>query len=271
MSPSDSTPAQPPSPTDRTGLRRRTFMAAAVAAAGSALILPGRAGAAPRQALAAGSAQVTWSSESTASGYAPKSGTWYTDPATGLAVVACKLTRRDDIALVASGTDSGQVVTIDPGTAYQGVLGIGSSMEDSTIHNLSLMSDGARAAAIAALFDPAQGAGLDLARICLGTSDFSHPPFYTNDDGPADPTLANFSIQKDIDNHVISTLKEALQVNPDLIVFGTAWSAPAWMKDNNSLIDCHLLDQYIPVLARYCRMTVQAYAEQGITIHAVSP
>lgn len=43
------------------------------------------------------------------------------------------------------------------------------------------------------------------------------------------------------------------------------------MKDNNSLIGGHLLDEHIPTLARYYRKIVQAYAEQGITIHAVTP
>jgi len=146
---------------------------------------------------------VTWSSESTASGYAPKSGTWYADPATGLAAVAYKLSRQDDIALAASGRNFGQVINIDPAKAYQGMLGVGSSMEDSTIHNLALMSPAVRTKVLRALFDPARGAGFNITRICFGTADFSHTTFYSYEDGPADPTLSGFSIQKDIDNHII--------------------------------------------------------------------
>ncbi|MFF7792820.1 carbohydrate-binding protein [Streptomyces sp. NPDC007991] len=274
MSTSASMPAHPSSPQGRAPLSRRNFIAAAVAtaAAGSVLGLPGQASAAPSRASATGSARVTWSSESTANGYAPKSGTWYADPAVGLASVAYKLSRQDDIAVTASGRDFGTVINIDPAKAYQKMVGIGSSMEDSTIHNLSLMSRRTRTKALEALFHPTRGAGFDLTRICFGSSDFYHSPdFYTYCDGPADPALSRFSIQKDIDNHIISTLKEALRINPDLFICGTAWSAPAWMKDNNSLIDGHLLDEYIPTLAVYYRKTVQAYAKQGITIHAVSP
>ena len=275
MSTSASMPAQPSSPRGHARLSRRNFLAAAAvaaAAAGSELALPGRANAAPGRPSPTAKARVTWSSESTASGYAPKSGTWFADPAVGLASVAYKLSQQDDIALAASGRDFGSVINVDPAKAYQSMLGIGSSMEDSTIHNLSLMNKKTRTKALQALFHPTSGAGFDLTRICFGSSDFYHSPdFYTYCDGPADPTLSRFSIQKDIDNHIISTLKEALRINPDLFICGTAWSGPAWMKDNNSLIDGHLLDEYIPTLARYYRMTVQAYAKQGITIHAVSP
>ncbi|HWU47226.1 MAG TPA: carbohydrate-binding protein [Humibacter sp.] len=275
------TPPQPSPPQGRPRLSRRTFItsaAAMAAAAGCELALPGRASAATGRAMAAptrrsatANAQVTWSSESTASGYDPKNGNWYADPAVGLAGVAYKLSQQDDIALTAAGRDFGQVITVDPAKSYQSMLGIGCSMEDSTIHNLSLMSPSVRTQVLRSFFDPAKGAGFDLTRICFGSSDFSHSTFYTYDDGTADPTLSRFSIQKDIDNHIISTLQEALRINPNLAICGTAWSAPAWMKDNNSLIDGHLLDEHIPTLARYYRMIMQAYAKQGITIHAVTP
>ncbi|GHH84024.1 glucosylceramidase [Streptomyces sulfonofaciens] len=271
------TPAGPASGTPaegRGGHSRRNFLAlttAGAAAAGSALLMPGQAGAVPRGPRGSGAAQVTFSSESTAAGFEPKSGTWYDDPAAGLAAVAHRLSPQDDIAFVPAGDDSGQVINVDPATTYQSVLGIGTSMEDSTVYALSLMNAGIRTKALRALFDPAAGAGFNLTRICFGTSDFSQPAFYTYDDGAADPDLANFSIQKDIDNQIIATLKEALEINPDLVVFGTTWSAPVWMKDNNSLIGGHLLDEYVPVFAKYYRMTVEAYAEQGITIHAVTP
>ncbi|MDX2680354.1 hypothetical protein [Streptomyces soliscabiei] len=138
MSTSASIPAQPLSPQGRTPLGRRAFMAAAavtVAGVGSALALPAQASAAQSRPVKAGKVQVTWSSESTATGYAPKSGSWYTEPATGLASVAHKLSRQSDLALAHTGRDFGTVINVDPGKAYQKMLGIGVSMEDSTIHS----------------------------------------------------------------------------------------------------------------------------------------
>ncbi|MBT2555533.1 carbohydrate-binding protein [Arthrobacter sp. ISL-5] len=274
MSDSPSTPAQSSSSQGFGRFSRRSFMtvaAVAAAAAGSVLTQPGVANAAPKPPPASGAAKVTWSSESTAAGYAPKSSAWFADPAVGMASVPYKLSQRNDIALSASGRNSGTVITVDAAKSYQSMLGIGCSMEDTTIHNLSLMSPSVRSQVLRSLFDPAKGAGFDLVRICFGSSDFSHSEFYTYDDGPADPTLSRFSIQKDIDNNIISTLKDSLRINPNLAICGTAWSAPAWMKDNNSLIDGHLLDEHVPTLARYYRMIMQAYAAQGITIHAVTP
>jgi glucosylceramidase len=273
MSPSPSAPEPPQAP--RTGqFSRRGFIggsAALAAAAGLELARPAPASAAPRSTTPSGIAQVTWSSESTASGYEPKSSAWYADPATGLAGVAHSLSQRSSISQTPSGRDFGTVINVNAGETYQSILGIGSSMEDSTVHNLALMSPSARSQVLRTLFSPSKGAGFDLTRICFGTSDFSHGNFYSYDDGPADPTLSRFSIQADIDNQIIATLKEALRINPSLAIVGTIWSAPAWMKDNNSLIDGNLLDQYIPTLAQYFRMIVQAYAAQGIPIHAVTP
>jgi O-glycosyl hydrolase len=258
--------------------RRRFVALTAGTAAGAALVRSGTAFAASSSAPAGASlpapgvVQRTWSSESTASGYGPGSTTWYSDPATGLSATAFKLSRQSDLALAPAGSANGQVITVEPTIVYQSLLGIGASMEDSTINNLALMSGAARTKALKALFDPSQNAGFSLARICFGASDFSAPPFYTYDDGKPDPQLKNFSIQQDIERNIISTLKEALQINPNLLVFGTAWSAPAWMKDNNSLYGGGaLLDKYIPTLATYYRKIVQAYAEHGIHIHAVTP
>src|SRR6185369_15222255 len=104
----------------------------------------------------------------------------------------------------------------------------------------------------------------------LGTSDFTSHDFYTYDDGAADPTLSRFSIQRDIDYHIISTLQQALAINPNLKIFASAWSAPPWMKTSNAIIGGSLLSQYIPTLATYYRKAVQAYAAQGIPIYALT-
>lgn len=250
--------------------RRRPSTVAAGAAAAVALLAPAVLGAVnPAPAAAAGAAvQVYLSSESTAPGYGPSSGNWFTDPATGLAATPYQLSRQPDLSVTpASGSAT---ITADIGTRYQSVLGVGSSLEESTIYNLSRMSPAARTAALHKLVDPVGGAGFNVARIPLGTSDFTSRQFYTYDDGAADPGLSRFSIQKDIDYHIISVLKEAKAINPDLLLFGSVWSPPAWMKANNSLIGGTLPDANIPVLAAYLRKAVTAYAGQGLPLYAVT-
>ena len=217
---------------------------------------------------AATSVQVYWSSESRTAGYEPKNGNWYTSPATGLAGTPYQLSRQADVPVVAA--TGAPTITVDTNTRYQTILGVGSSLEESTVYNLSRMSATARDRALRALVDPATGAGFNVIRITFGTSDFTSHDFYTYDDGAADPTLSRFSIQRDIDHGIIATVRQALAINPDIKVFASAWSAPGWMKTNNAIIGGSLVTSQIPTLAAYYRRAVQAYTAQGIPIHALT-
>ncbi|MET7641347.1 glycoside hydrolase family 30 beta sandwich domain-containing protein [Streptomyces sp. NPDC005438] len=247
------------------GRRRLLTLAAAMTAAGvPPLFQPAHAR--PR----AGTATVHWTSESTAPGYAPGDGRWYEDPATGLEQVAHRLSPQEPVPVTDPGEAHGQLITVEPSARRQTVLGIGSSTEESTVHNLSRMSPSARSAVLRALYHPTEGAGFNLTRICFGTSDFTAEEFYTYADEP-DPELSRFSIQRDIDLDIVATLREALSLNPALKVTATPWSAPPWMKDSGTLVGGALLDEHVPTFARYHRLAVQAYQEQGIPLHAVTP
>jgi glucosylceramidase len=217
---------------------------------------------------AATTVQVYWSSESRTAGYEPKNGNWYSNPATGLAGTPYQLSRQADIPIGAAAGSA--TISVDTNTQYQTVLGVGSSLEESTVFNLSRMSAAGRDRALRALVDPATGAGFNVARITFGTSDFTSHDFYTYDDGAADPSLSRFSIQRDIDYNVVATVKQALAINPNLKIFASAWSAPPWMKTSNNIIGGSLNSTYIPALATYYRRAVQAYAAQGIPIYALT-
>jgi glucosylceramidase len=238
------------------------------ALAATALVIAGVSMVTREASAAASSVQAYFSSESRTAGYEPKNGNWFSSPATGLAGTPYKLSKQADLPVVAaSGTAT---INVDTATKFQTVLGVGSSLEESTIFNLSRMSAAGRDRALRALVDPVNGAGFNVIRITFGTSDFTSHAFYTYDDGAADPSLSRFSIQQDINYHIISVLKEALAINPNIKFFASAWSAPPWMKANNSIIGGNLLTQYIPNLATYYRKAVQAYVAQGIPIHAMT-
>src|SRR4051794_20987156 len=217
---------------------------------------------------AATSVQVYWSSESRTAGYEPKNGNWYTNPATGLAGTPYQLSRQADLPITAASGSA--TIAVDTHSTYQSVLGLGSSLEESTISNLSRMSAAGRDRALRTLVDPAAGAGFDVVRITFGTSDFTSHDFYTYDDGGADPSLSRFSIQRDLDYNIISVLKQALAINPNLKIFASAWSAPPWMKTSNAIIGGSLNSTYIAALATYYRKAVEAYAAQGIPIYALT-
>ncbi|MBM7113704.1 glycoside hydrolase family 30 protein [Archangium primigenium] len=215
-------------------------------------------------AMAGPTAQVIWSSEKN-----PGDGAWFNGPMT----VPYALSAQASAAFTNPTSTAATTLNVDPGDQYQTMLGIGTSLEESTVFNLSRMSATKRTEVLKKLLDPTTGSGMNLVRITFGASDFTGRTFYTYDDvpyGQTDPNLTSFSIQKDIDYNIVATLKQALAVNPNLKIFASPWSPPAWMKDNKSLIGGNLLSQYIPQLATYFRRAVQAYQAQGIPIHGLT-
>lgn len=185
-----------------------------------------------------------------------------------------KLTPQADLAVGRVGTSDITTIGIDPTHTGQSLDGIGGSLESSSVYNIAQLSDANRTSVMNALFDPESGNGYDLMRLSFGCPDFCSQPFYTYDDVPAgqtDPSFDHFSIQKDIDSEIVSVAQQALAVNPDVEFFASAWSPPAWMKDNQSLNNGgSILPQYYPALATYYRLAIQAYAEHGIPIKALT-
>lgn len=169
--------------------------------------------------------------------------------------------------------DSGAAtINVDPNQRFQTIDGFGAAMTESSAYLLNhVLTASQRAATMKNLFDPATGAGLSYLRVPIGSSDFALSS-YTEDDMPAgstDPTLANFSIARDLEN-IIPAVKAAQAVNPRVSVMVSPWSAPAWMKTNDSLIGGTLDQRFFAVYARYLVRFVQAYAAHGVRIDALT-
>jgi len=137
-------------------------------------------------------------------------------------------------------------IIVDPAQTYQSIVGLGGSLEHSTCYNLSRLTPEKREEVIERLVSPAKGIGMNLMRICIGTSDFAGEPYYSYDDvpeGQADPALDHFSIEKDR-AYVLPVLKTALAKNPELLFVASPWSPPAWMKTNDSLAEGELKPEW---------------------------
>lgn len=188
------------------------------------------------------------------------------------------LSRQPDLnweAPVPAGSEELTTLIVSPEHTYQQMLGIGTSLEETTIHNLSLMSAETRAELLKQLTHPEEGIGFNLFRIALGTSDFTAELFYTYNDlpeGETDFQMEHFSIQKDIDLSIVATIKEVLAMAPDTLLFASPWSPPAWMKTNGDLKRGQLKEgrEYTEALAKYYRLAIQAYREQGVPIYAMT-
>ncbi|MEV5008921.1 carbohydrate-binding protein [Streptomyces sp. NPDC055692] len=189
-----------------------------------------------------------------------------------------------------AGSPADATVVVDPSTTRQSYSGIGFSLDETSVSNLWKLTPAQRDEAIRLLVDPKNGAGLDRFRLTIGSPDLiEHLPFWSEDDLPAGVTedfaLKHFSIQRDIDLHIVDTIKLIQRYNPKATFFASAWSAPAWMKTNNrftgevalkpgSTTDYYqvgkLRDDCIDVFARYYVKFVQAYAKHGIRVDALT-
>ncbi|MGV9360502.1 ricin-type beta-trefoil lectin domain protein [Amycolatopsis sp. NPDC003731] len=175
----------------------------------------------------------------------------------------------------AAGTGSGGVaINVNENTTYQQFEGGGASFTDTAawlMNSSGALSQATRDDTMRKLFDPNSGIGLSFIRNPLGASDLARYS-YTFDDMPAgqtDPNLTHFSIAHD-QADVLPLTKQAKQLNPQAKVMASPWSAPPWMKDNDSYLLGWVESQYYPAYAQYFVKYLQAYQAAGVPIDYVS-
>jgi O-glycosyl hydrolase len=168
-----------------------------------------------------------------------------------------------------------RTLVVDPSVTDQPMLGMGGIWTDTDVYNLLRMEKKEQDKVLAALFHPTEGAGWNFMRIPFGSTDWeSVADYYTYDDmprGERDTELKSFSIKRDIDRGLFALIRRCKEINPELLFLGSVWGVPAWMKENDSIMYGRFNPEFTDVYARYLRMTVQAYGEQGVELHAVTP
>ena len=168
-----------------------------------------------------------------------------------------------------SALPQGHANTVDldaaaPGHAF---TGLGVSIPESSCYLLSRLPAERRAEILRTVWT-ADGAGLSVARLQIGSSDYSMHA-YTYDDVAGDTELEHFSIDPDR-RYVLPVVKEIQKINPDVTFFASPWSPPAWMKDNGNVAGGSLLREHYGVYARYFVKYIQAFQKEGVTIQAVT-
>jgi glucosylceramidase len=80
--------------------------------------------------------------------------------------------------------------------------------------------------------------------------------------------MDNFSVARDREM-LIPYIKAALEIKPDLHLWGSPWIVPDWMMDssNTMLSDAQTLEAHALYLAKF----VEEYANEGLTIEAIHP
>ncbi|TAK62029.1 glycoside hydrolase family 30 beta sandwich domain-containing protein [Methylobacter sp.] len=165
------------------------------------------------------------------------------------------------------------VITVDAERKYQVMDGFGFSLTGGSAMLISRLPDPDRNALLRELFLPDEdGIGVSFLRLSIGASDLSERCFTYNDRlaGQSDHELVHFDIEAG-DLEVIPLLQEILAINSGIKIIATAWSAPPWMKTNQSFRGGELKPGCYAVYAAYLIKYLTAMRERGITIHAITP
>ncbi len=184
---------------------------------------------------------------------------------------ASQLLQQQPAALsFATETNSNYNIEIDSATSFQTVDGFGYTLTGSSAQLINSMPDAQKNALLNDLFS-ANGIGVSYIRISIGASDLS-PAVFTYNDMPAgqtDPTLTNFNLGPDL-THLVPILQKIIAINPSIKIMGSPWTAPSWMKTNNSPIGGSLKPEWYAAYAQYFVKYIQAMKALGINIDAIT-
>ena len=174
-------------------------------------------------------------------------------------------------------------VSVNDSQQFQTMVGFGAAFTDSSTYlmeQLKSYSTSLYDTMMQQLFSTSSGIGLQFWRLPMTSSDFNstNAP-WTDDDtqGPSNDPTEYFGLTAQDTGHIIPVIKDALAIDPNLKIVASPWSAPAWMKSNNSMIcntgsgNSTLLSQYDQAWADYFVKWIDAYQAQGIPIWGITP
>lgn len=160
------------------------------------------------------------------------------------------------------------VVKLIPTTKFQTIVGFGGAFTESSAYLLNKLSKENRHKILDAYFGE-NGAKYSLTRTHINSCDFSLRQ-YSYAPVADDVNLEHFSIQEDRDD-LISMIKDAMKLSKNgFKIVASPWTAPPWMKDNNSWINGKLLPKYNETWALFFSKYFQAYKAEGINIWGIT-
>jgi glucosylceramidase len=182
------------------------------------------------------------------------------------------LSKADPLTFVPDSS-SGPAIQVDTSQRFQSIDGFGYALTGGSAYLLKhKLTDQQRNALLKELFSTDHnGIGISYLRVSVGASDLDDEVFSYDDleKGKTDPTLTNFSLVAD-DENLVPVLKEILAIAPDIRIMASPWSAPPWMKTNNSTKGGSLKPEFYDTYSRYLIKYIQEMSKRGITIDAIT-
>ena len=169
---------------------------------------------------------------------------------------------------VRQGCERG-IINVYDEIQYQQIGGIGGAFTEAAAYNYSLLNEGQKQDFMEKHFSKDKGIGYNFGRCHIHSCDFSLGIYTYVQEG--DPDLSTFSLERDR-RYVIPFIKDAQKyTGQDLMLFASPWSPPAYMKDNNSMLEGGTLkEEYKHLWAKYYARYIQEMEKEGITISAIS-
>jgi glucosylceramidase len=155
-------------------------------------------------------------------------------------------------------------IFIDPLHTYQDYIGIGGAITDASAETFAKLPASVQQEFLKACYDPKDGIGYTMARTNINSCDFSSDTYtYVNDN---DKALKSFNLQHDL-KYKIPMIKQAMATNNKTLLFVSPWSPPAWMKDNNNMLQGgKLKPEFADSWANYYVKFIKGYQSLNIPV-----
>lgn len=167
-------------------------------------------------------------------------------------------------------SNSGTSIAVDTTQLYQTVDGFGFALTGGSTFLINGLPAATQNRLLQELFTTdSTYIGVSYLRISVGASDLSATVF-SYDDVAGDTSLSHFNINAG-DKELIPVLQKIVALNPNIKILASPWSAPAWMKNNNSAANGSLLVAYYLAYANYLVKYIQTMKSYGIDIATLTP
>ncbi|MES2823264.1 MAG: glycoside hydrolase family 30 protein [Pseudomonadota bacterium] len=160
-------------------------------------------------------------------------------------------------------------VFVNPNSRFQKILGIGGAITDSSAEVFASLTPTKQEEFLQAYYGKDNGIGYSLARTTIHSSDFSSGSYTYVTEG--DKELTTFSIDHDREFRIPLIKKAIAAAGGKLTLYASPWSAPAFMKTTNHMLQGgKLLPEYNNAWATYFTKFIKAYEKEGMPIWGIT-
>jgi glucosylceramidase len=163
-------------------------------------------------------------------------------------------------------------IDVDTAAKYQTIEFLGGCFNELGWKALQSLPAAGADSVIASLFDTVTGCKFNACRMPIGASDYGLN-WYSLDETVDDTLMTAINIDRD-KGYLIKYIKAAMKYNPNLRMWASPWSPPAWMKTNGAYSGSNSSFRqepaYLKAYALYIAKAIKLFQDDGIKVEALS-